>query len=157
MWDGWLVQKNAKTAVIRSVTPVGQRPVSALQTSTKTFVAGGFLAHNTSALPEFASLGKPVVWMNAPWYRRGMNHGGRFWEWPAGQVQVDAPTELAAAVEAALEDPPAVAEARAAMLAKVYVATDGKATERAVAAIAAMQTKLAARFSDVGPGGAMRG
>ena len=90
---------------------------------------------NTSALPEFASLGKPVLWMNAPWYRRGVNHGGRFWEWPQGQVSVDEPAELLDAIPLALRDTKGAREARRRMVASIYGACDGKATERAVTAI----------------------
>ncbi|MGH9093845.1 MAG: CDP-glycerol glycerophosphotransferase family protein [Acidimicrobiales bacterium] len=93
-------------------------------------------ADNTSVLPEFASTGRPVVWMNAPWYRRNVHHGGRFWEWPAGQVTVDAPEELAAAIVDGHSDTDAARAARAAMVEAVYMAADGMATRRAVAAIA---------------------
>jgi hypothetical protein len=93
------------------------------------------VADNTSALPEAASLGIPLLWLNAPWYRREVHHGQRFWEWPEGQVSCDEPGDLVAAVGRALDDPQPVREAREAMVRSVYIATDGNATERALAAI----------------------
>ncbi len=90
---------------------------------------------NTSAGPEAASVGIPLLWLSAPWWRRDVTHGGRFWEWPEGQVQCDDPGRLVEQVIRALEDPQPVREAREAMVRSVYLACDGKATERAVAAI----------------------
>jgi len=90
---------------------------------------------NTSALPEFASLGRPVVWLNAPWYRRNVHHGGRFWSWPEGQPTCDERGELCEAVARGLNPLPAEARSRAAMVAAVYAATDGHAADRAAAAV----------------------
>jgi len=91
------------------------------------------IGDNTSALPEFASLGKPVVWMNSPKYRRDVHHGGRFWEWPAGQPQADGPGELRGALVRALYGEGE--ESRRRMVRSIYCATDGHAAERAAAAI----------------------
>lgn len=96
------------------------------------------VADNTSMQAEFASLGRPVLWLNSPEYRRDVNHGGRFWEWPEGQVQCDSPFDLAAKVRDAMADGPAVAAAREAMVSKVYKACDGKASARAADAIEAV-------------------
>lgn len=93
------------------------------------------IGDNTSALPEFASTDRPVVWLSAPWYRTDVDHGGRFWDWPAGQIQVGHPDELAGAVEIALTDPLSIAASRARMVAEVYCATDGHAARRAADAI----------------------
>jgi len=93
------------------------------------------IADNTSMLPEFASTGRPVLFLNSPQYRRDVNHGGRFYEWPEGQVSVDDPADLIAGVHAALEDPQHVQAARSRMVDSVYAHTDGFAAERAADAI----------------------
>lgn len=96
------------------------------------------VADNTSALPEAASCGIPLVWVSCPPYRRDVHHGGRFWEWPQGQVQVEHPDDLVDAVATALEDPAEVRAAREAMVDEIYVACDGKASVRAADAIEAV-------------------
>lgn len=55
------------------------------------------VADNTSLQAEFLSLGRGVVWLDAPHFRKDVDHGGRFWTWPkrAG-IQVDTPASLAA-------------------------------------------------------------
>ena len=88
----------------------------------------------TSAGYEFASTGRPVVAVNAPWYRREVHHGLRFWDVIPG-LQVDRPAELVGTVLVALEDPAEVRAMREEAVAEVYDAADGKATDRAVAAI----------------------
>lgn len=93
------------------------------------------VADNTSMLPEFASLGRPVLFLNSPEYRRDVDHGGRFWEWPKGQVSCDSPFDLADKVREAMADGPAIAAARQEMVEQVYFACDGKAAERAADAI----------------------
>jgi hypothetical protein len=89
---------------------------------------------NTSALYEFASTGRPVVVMNAPWYRRDVNHGLRFWDYPPG-LQVDRPEQLAPTIVRALNDPVPAQALRAAAVGETYAYTDGHAAERAVTAI----------------------
>lgn len=84
------------------------------------------VADNTSLQAEFLSLGRRVVWLNHSLYRRNVEHGGRFWNWPTlGGVQIDTPSDLA---HLNLYEIPATTG-------HPYAYADGHATERAVEAI----------------------
>lgn len=81
---------------------------------------------------EFASLGKPVVWCNAPWYRRDVWHGGRFWA-PLPGIVVDEPAELPEAIETA-----AWCEPWWERVDQVYAVRDGSASRLAANAVSAL-------------------
>lgn len=101
--------------------------------------AGGlYLCDNSSTMYEWAGLGWPVVCLDEPrLYRRDVEHGLRFWEHPPGFGCSD-PTDLDGAVDWALT-PDGAACARSYAESAVEEAYggffDGRATERAVAAI----------------------
>lgn len=90
---------------------------------------------NSSVLYEFAALDRPVVVMNAPWYRREVQHGLRFWEYADVGVNVSAPGELAQAAHFALNDITPVADRRRQIIRTLYGGLVGQGTARAVAAL----------------------
>jgi hypothetical protein len=98
-----------------------------------------YVIDNSSSGYEAAALGIPTVWWNPPFYRRDVHHGLRFWEAIPG-VEVNAPMDLASAIDLALLDPPELQQKRDAAVSIAYGDADGRslvdghATERAVEA-----------------------
>lgn len=110
-----------------------------------------FVADNTSALYEVASLDVPVLTLDAPWYRDQPRQGLRFYDQIPGlrlRAYRDQAPEcggvyphwgrdvLGEAIRGALADPPEVQEQRRTVVAEVYDGlTDGKAAIRAADAL----------------------
>ncbi len=88
----------------------------------------------SSTLYEFASLGKPVVVLNAPIYRRHVRYGLRFWEHSDVGVNCDEAGKLLDAVKKALLEIPEQKARREAAVAAAYPVR-GNATQTAVNAI----------------------
>lgn len=98
--------------------------------------ASVYVIDNSSTMYEWASLDRPVVVMNAPWYRKNLEHGLRFWSHADVGPQVSGPAKLGEAIEAAVADAPVVADRRREIVADVYTACDGRGTQRASKALA---------------------
>lgn len=62
------------------------------------FTADCLYVDNSSIACEYAAVtGRPVGLLDAPWYRRDVEHGGRFWDWTrAGVPHYGEPEELLA-------------------------------------------------------------
>lgn len=89
-----------------------------------------YVCDNSSTIYEAAALRHPVVILNAPWYRREVHHGLRFWDLIPGP-QVDHPSELADAIAEA----PSWSDKRDRIAQLVYSPSDG-AARRAAESIA---------------------
>lgn len=99
--------------------------------------AAVYVVDNSSTGMEFAATGRPIVWLNAPSYRRSVDHGGRFWEWAEMAVNCDDDARLPWAIEEALKDPPEIADRRAEWCDRVYPLRGAAATQAAIDAIVA--------------------
>lgn len=97
-----------------------------------------FAVDNSSTLFEFAATGRPVVVLNAPWYRRDGGPGLRFWEFADVGVQVGSVAELVAEWPRIVADAGPLARQAREVAAEVYAGDpfDGRASARAAAAVA---------------------
>jgi len=57
----------------------------------------------SSTLYEFLLTGKPVVVLNAPWFRRDIHWGIRFWDYSDVGINVESPDYLIKAIDTTLE------------------------------------------------------
>ena len=86
---------------------------------------------NSSTLFEFARIGKPVLVLNPPWFRRDVEHGLRFWELSNIGVNCNDVSELEVCLEKALKNQ----NYNSNLSNVVYPYIGKEATEKAVEAI----------------------
>lgn len=95
---------------------------------------------NSSVAYEWAALGRPVVLLNASYYRRDVHHNLRFWSHVPG-LQVDRPEDVLDTIVRAIEDPPEARRLREEAVSHAYAGADGcslidgRTVDRAVAAV----------------------
>lgn len=107
-----------------------------------------YVTDRSSTLFEFASTGKPVVLLNAPWYQDVDQNSLRFWKAAHVGLHCNDPADLSEVIAQALKDPPAVREQREDAVAMVYTIHDGTAAETAVNAIIDTLKKLPEKKRD---------
>lgn len=95
--------------------------------------ADAIVGDNTSTMFEFAALDRPVLCLDAPWYRRDVDHGLRFWNSLPGPIAAD-PNGLATLLPDWL-DLDVVRKFSRPAAAAAYSQRDGYATARAAEAI----------------------
>lgn len=93
-----------------------------------------YVVDNSSTLYEAVAVGLRVVVCDAPWYRRDVDHGLRFWRWADVGPRVDAAADLYDAVMEAACGPDRFAEVRAACTAEVFGVVEGSVA-RSVAGV----------------------
>lgn len=96
--------------------------------------ASVLVCDNTSLGWEFIALDRPVVWCNAPWYRREIHHGLRFWDRVDAGIDIDEPVELCWAIDRAFAHDDKHSR-RMEVADELYPYRDGTAAHRAVDAI----------------------
>ena len=94
-----------------------------------------YICDQSSTIFEFASTGRPVVLLNAPWYQKDIQQGLRFWKAANIGMQVNEPDKLISTIEMALEDPEIIRKRRERIINYIYPVRDGTASKKAAAAI----------------------
>lgn len=96
-----------------------------------------YMCDNSSTIYEFAFLGKPIILLNSPLYRKNVNHEGnpRFWRHADIGYNVEKPSELAKAVEWTYSNWDINRLRQKQIVKEMFTFTDGKCAQRAVDAI----------------------
>lgn len=79
-----------------------------------------YVCDNSSTIYEFCVTGKPVIILNAPWFRKTLHTGIRFWEWTDIGPQVEKPETLMREIDLMLWWPESYAEKRRKMVGELY-------------------------------------
>lgn len=105
----------------------------------------------SSAGPMFASTGRPVVWISAPWHVSAPESGGRFHDWTRAVEAVGGhvtdPAELPDVVRRHLARPHVLVEAQRRIVDDVFHACDGHSAQRAAAEIVRVLRRVEADLS----------
>lgn len=99
---------------------------------------GALVVDNSSLGAEFMALDRPVIWLNAPEYRRDVFHGGRFWDWTIGALTVDDGPSLVKLDLAEHLDTDPLADERRRLVPDIYSFTDGSSSRRAAEFVTAL-------------------
>jgi hypothetical protein len=92
-----------------------------------------YVIDNSSTAYEFAAMGRLVLHLNAPSYRKDVSHGIRFWDYIPGPM-VNQPREVLPKIRKMLDFPELFDDQRKDVVKKLYPYL-GKATARAVKVI----------------------
>lgn len=111
---------------------------------------------NSSIQYMWATLERPQVVLNAPWYRRDVHHGLRFWAQVPGP-QVDEPEALFDAIDWMLTDPPSAHALREGASHAAYPLLDGKAAARSAEIISERASRTWVHRSRYPSGNSPRG
>lgn len=101
-------------------------------------------ADNTSLMWEAAALDIPLVILDAPWFRRDVWHGLRFWDFADVGPRISDPAGWADAIRAAPD--PAWTPLRRAAAAAIYGPIDGLATARALEALRSWSGRISEKY-----------
>lgn len=103
--DLWTPVGHAHPRAWRWVEPHYRRLRWPIQKDFNTIAATAhaYVCDTSSTIYEMAALDRPVIILNAPWYRRNVSHGLRFWDHLPGPT-VDEPFHLADTIRRALTD-----------------------------------------------------
>ncbi len=96
-----------------------------------------YIIDNSSTAYEFAAAGRPVINLNAPWYRKNVDHGIRFWDHVPGP-QADDGWDMMKLIPQILDQPDIFEPERIAAV-KALFPYRGKAAKRAANIIEAHQ------------------
>lgn len=94
-----------------------------------------YVCDNSSTIFEFASIGKPVVLLNPPHYRKHVSHGLRFWTFATIGPNAKNFQTLLDGIRECIHDTRENRALRKSMIDQIYHKTDGGAAERAAIAI----------------------
>lgn len=118
--ENWSVAKSLGIEFIQDIKEVFER-------------VDVYVCDNSSSMYEFMCTGKPIILLNAPFYRKNIHHGIRFWT-HIGGIQVDNIKDLLPSIQRTLSNPNEYKTIRDEIVSELYP-NRGKATKLSVKAI----------------------